>query len=269
MQQKLNANALFSARLDNNLDVFALRERAADLRRPQAEPGEARQKRIDDAVRQSIKAGGYYQGIGGSLGSYLANQAGGFDNLTGDEKRRIYEARQFGNLQASGAYSEQNEKSLISFLASERMQSGDQNLSLNERLQKQLNILNSGARTAEEKAIADRKLLSLSSSLDPSQLNSDLREKIALANEREADRKSNYERDSLKAQQESVEVQRQIADNNKKLLEIAEKQGVEGLKLYLEVLDKTSGGANVKKDSGKSADNQDVSNWYNQYNRDN
>ncbi|HEX8636809.1 MAG TPA: phage tail length tape measure family protein, partial [Pyrinomonadaceae bacterium] len=236
VQQKINSNALFETRLDNNLSIFDLRERARAFRNPQ-ESAEQRQNRIDDGARRHVEAGNFFVGGAfGNYGSYLANKAGGFDKLTAEQKRDIYEVRSFGNLGYLGnpqnsTFNELNANSLERSLASDRLRDADKNLSLNERLQKQLAIIDGSGGSEAERAIAGRKFLALTSGVDPSQLNGNLRERAALENEREADRKSKYETDLLATQKEALAIQKRREEVEKEMLDIVKKQGVEGLKV--------------------------------------
>ena len=51
IQRKINANNLFSARIDNSLDVFGLRQRAEDLRNPfETRSAESLKKEADDII---------------------------------------------------------------------------------------------------------------------------------------------------------------------------------------------------------------------------
>jgi hypothetical protein len=270
MQQKLKSNALFETRIDNNLSIFDLRERARNFRNPQESP-ETIRKRIDDVARRSAETGGFFPNFGGSFGSFLANQAGGFDKLTDNQKRDIYETRMFGNLGFIGnspdsSFNNLNQNSLQTALANDRLRESDNDLTLNDRLKKQIDIINSGISNVEERAIADRKLLSLTSGLNPNEINSDLRNKIAAAAESEAERRANFERDSLQIEKEKLAVQKEIDANGKRLLAIAEKEGLQGLNKAIEVIitNKSGGAADVKKeeDTGKSAGQEDVRNYY-------
>ena len=240
LQQRINRNALFSARLDNDLDVFDLRDRASQFRNPY-DAARAAKEREDIAKRYS-DAGGFFPGYGGNLGSYLSKQAGGFDKLNPNQIREIYETSLLSaNNQFGG-----NQNALISSLATQRMRDENQNLSLNKRLQKQIGIIYGGAGSAEEKAIADRKLLSISSGLNPNEIDSNLRDKIASANEREADRRERAEKEALKLDQERNTTLAAIAANQAALLKIAEKEGLKGVNDFLEITVKDETGGGIK-----------------------
>jgi hypothetical protein len=237
MEQSQNRLKLFETRLNNNLDVFDLRERANSFRNPKSD-GLVEKKQFDEIVKANIGRGNFLQ-YGGTYGSSLANQAGGFDKLTDEQKRSIYETSLLG--QVSG----NNQLSLITALANQRLAGSNQNQSLDERLQKQLSIIYGGASSNDEKAIADRKLVALTSGLNPNEISRDLREKIAVANENEAVRRESSEKESLRIQKETLQTQKQIADNGKRLLELAEKGGTSAIKSVVEIVDKTNGIVNV------------------------
>lgn len=255
-QQTLNRNKLFETRLDNNLSAFDLRETANRFRNPQSDTLVDKQI-FEEVVKNSISRGNFFNGAFGSFGSNLSNRFGGFDKLNDLQKRDIYEVEQLKFLRGDGGV---NDRSLISRLARERAGGSDQNLSLNERLQKQLSIINSGVSNESERGIADRRLIGLTSGLDPSQIKTELREQIAAANEREAVRKEGYERELLSIERENLAINKKIADAQEKLLKIAEKDGLEGLNNYLEitVLDKTGGGVST----GSAGTQEDVRRTY-------
>ncbi len=263
VQQKINRGNLFETRIDKDLEILGLRERARSLRNPQ-ESEEQRRKRIDGAAERGVNAGNFFQGGAfGNYGSYLANKAGGFDKLTDNQKRDIYETRMFGNVAGNApgsTFNTLNQNSLEMSLARDRVADGDKNLTLNDRLKNQIDTINSRASTAEERAIADRKLVALSQNINPNEIKGNLANLLAGANERLADAKSKYEQESLTIQKESLAVQKQMAENEKKLLEIAEKQGIEGLKIYLDIKDaeNTKSKANVERavpsDAGRQMD---------------
>lgn len=261
-QQAINRNKLFEARIDNNLSAFDLRETANRFRNPPADSLVDKQ-RFEEIVKSDIRRGLFSNGSFGTYGSSLAIGAGAdYEKLTDGQKRDIYEINQLKNLRNPNANfnslfsSDVNDRSLISRLARERVANPNENLSLNERLQKQLSIINSGVSTDGERGIADRRLIGLTSGLDPAQIRADLREQIAAANEREAVRKEKYESELLRVQKDELEVSRRIADVQEKLLKIAEKQGLEGLNnlLQIQLLDKTDNGIELLGASGTQAD---------------
>lgn len=260
-QQAINKNNLFSARLDNNLSAFDLRETANRFRNPQPDSLVERQQ-FEQVIKNSIERGNFFPNFGGTYGSDLANRSGGFDKLTESQKRDIYEVSQLSLLlkdEKNSPLNAQNNRTVISALARERSISPDENLSVNERLQKQLSIINSGVSNDSERGIADRRLIGLTSGLDPAQIKADLREQIAAANEREAVRREKYESEVLKLQRDDLAIQERIAATQEKLLKIAEKEGFDGLnKLLITVKDETSGGVST----GSSGTDADVRSTY-------
>lgn len=246
MERQQNALKLFETRLNNNLEVFELRDRADRFRNP--DRTEADKKRFDETVSSSISRGTFFAGGAfGTYGSFLANRAGGADKLTDAQKRDIYEVSMLSTLDPEKKFYDLNKGSLVRSLARQRLEGGDLNQSLNERLEKQLSIIYGSAGSADEKAIADRRFIGLTSSLDPSQLSADIREKAALANEREAVRKEQGEKDAAKTREEHLKVSKQIAADIKRLREINEKGGADGVKkqLTVELVDNSNGAARV------------------------
>ena len=250
-QQAIGKNRLFETRLDNNLSVLDLRQRAIDLR---SSDTLVSKQQFEEIVKNSISRGNFFPNFGGTYGSDLANRNGGFDKLTDGQKRSIYEVSLLSNV------SGKTRDSLITALSNERVANPNENLSLNERLQKQLSIINSGVTNDAERAIADKRLLGLSSGLDASQIKADLREQLAQANEREAVRRENYEKELLRVQKDDLEVNKKILANQEKLLKIAEKDGLDGLNKFLEITirDETRSGI----DTGASGTQADVRRTY-------
>lgn len=259
IQQKLNSNALFQTRLDNNLSVFDLRERARDLRNPR-ETEEQRRNRIEDGARRHVEAGNFFAGGAfGNYGSFLANQASGFDKLTDEQKLKIYEARSFGNVTGNApgsTFNDLNQNSLERSLASDRVRNADQNLSANDRLKKKLELIMNGATSDEQRAVAERQFLALTNGMDPSQLDAGNREKAAIFAENEAARKSKAEEDASKLQREQIKSQTELTGAINKLREVAEKEGLSGIeKLLVEIQDAPTTKSKVERakpaDTGK------------------
>ena len=235
LQQKTDSNKLFQTRLDNSLGVFALRDEAGNFRNPKTD-SLVDKNRFDEIIKQNISQGNFFNGAFGNFGSDASNRAGGFDKLTDQQKRDIYESATLNNAKLSGA----NPSDFISFLARQRSAAfDDPNATLQERLQKQIDIVGSSSpKTDDEKSIADRKLIALTQGLDPLKLTSRENDIAAQAREREAVRRENAEKDADKDRKEQIKLQKRIADNQEKLLKLAEKEGLKGLeKLLVEVRD--------------------------------
>ena len=246
LQAKQDSNKLFETRIDNSLDVFGLRDEANNYRFPKAD-SLVDKKRFEEIVQQNISQGNFFNGAFGSYGSNLANQAGGFDKLTEQQKRDIFEVATFSNLKNNPVNSQAgysgfgaNPTDFVGFLARQRNSSvDDPNAALQERLQKQIDIVDSSrANSPSELALADKKLIALTSGLDPSKLTDRERDTAASAREREAARRETAEKDAAADRKKQVELQTRIAENQEKLLELAQKEGLKGIdKLLVEIKD--------------------------------
>lgn len=270
LQAKGDSLKLFETRLDNNLGTFELRERASELRnfQPKFDHSQA-----DEIARRNVSYGGYTPG--GTYGSDLASRAGGFDKLTEQQRRDIYQVSllsQFpGGKKGIGDYSQNpfadpsltlNNRSLISALASEqlRTQNPDENLAVQQRLDKQLDIIASQrAKTPQEQALADRKALSLSSGLRPEQLTDSERTKLASINEREAVRRDNYEREAQKLRAEQAGYLKEIRDYQQGLKGTAGQGGNNALTVTIQ--NQSDADASIKQQT-RTPTAQDTADYY-------
>lgn len=209
---------------------------------------EFNKKLFDDSVRGNVSRGGFFPNFGGTFGSDLANKAGGYGNLNEQQKRDIYEVDFLSGFQKrpNDAFFEGNLRGAVSTLARDRVANPNENLSLNDRLEKQFSIINSFASSDEERAIANRKIIGLTQGANPNELSGRVREQAAQAREREADRLEKAETEANKQRESQLKVSEQIRDEIKKLNQIAESQGFAGV---IEIIDKTNGGTNIKKDA--------------------
>ncbi len=260
MQNNLNANALFSARLDNALNAFDLRDGAANFRDFREMPFEIKDPKQFFKDFTEFYSNEIEKRTGGSFLGYSKNGTFGgttsfdlrdglnfaFDKLAGG-----------GSIRREKTYADLTESEKQKYLSSVNQVDESKNLSLQNRLDKQFAIINSlGAANPEQIALANRKIISLMQGVDPSQLTTSQREQAALAREREAVRLENAEREAKDQRQKQIELQTRIADNQEKLLKIAEEKGLDGLNNFLEiqVKDETSGGVKVLGASPKPAD---------------
>ncbi len=243
LQTKINSNNLFSSKLDNALSTFNLRDEAANFRnfKPAFDVSQA-----DEIARRNISYGNFFPNFGGTFGSDLANKAGGFDKLTDKQKRDIYQTSLLSqpsfNTDSPSTFNALNQKSLVSKLAAEQLAlaNPDENKSFQEKLQKELDIVNKfklGAATQDQVDAANRNIVSLTS-VDPSKLDDRERSQAAVAREALADRQDKYQQEALAIEKEKLKVQQSIDKNQKNLLAIAEKEGIKGIeKLLVEVKD--------------------------------
>lgn len=297
LQKKLNSNALFEAKLDSDLEAFDLRERAKELRKsPKTLDITDPNKFFDDYIEfysKKLEAGGAARKFNASITAdgkgflgFAQTQNSPFtkyhSNIYTDADDKQYTAgfsqsdartdllNSYDRITSKdggfGGFSVR-QKSLADLTAADKdkffaeSQSQD-NQSFNDRLKSQLSIIESGAFSPEQQAIADKKLLGLTSALNPDEIRGDLKEKIALANEREAGHREAYERDLLQVQKDQLIADQMIAANTQKLLEIAEKEGSGKIKALIEIVNKTNGKASV---TGDVAGGDDVKSYYEQY----
>jgi hypothetical protein len=234
MQERQNKIALFNARLDSQLSAFDLRESAAAFRgNTPIDNGLVQKEFFNRVVRR---------GYNSDFGRY-ASGGKSFEELSDAEKLNIYEVDLLKSFPADGL----NQKSLVSALARDRNLTDNPNASIQERLQKQFDIiekLGSKSDLAETGAAADKRIIALTQGVDPSSLTTDQRVRAAAAREREADRTIKAEAEAAKAHKESLDASNRLADEIKKLRELAEK---EGLQAVINIVNKTGDEISVTK----------------------
>ncbi|HEX8248976.1 MAG TPA: hypothetical protein VF599_12435 [Pyrinomonadaceae bacterium] len=136
----------------------------------------------------------------------------------------------------------------------------DSDLRLQDRLQRQISLIQGkGFLSENEQAINDKKLIALSSGLNPSQLTYDLREKFAAARERDAVRIERYEQDATADRKKQIALQNRIAESLDKLKEIAEKEGLQGV---IRIIDESNGKADVRSRSVKTPTPRHTQEYY-------
>lgn len=117
-----------------------------------------------------------------------------------------------------------------------------------QRLEKQFDIVrNLGATSESERSLANRKIIELTSGLNPNELTSSQREQAINAREREAERLLNAEKDAARQREEQLQIQKRIDENLKKLADIAEKEGLKGIENIVRIVDETGGKVRVGK----------------------
>lgn len=133
-----------------------------------------------------------------------------------------------------------------------------------ERLDSQLRtVMAAGAATPEQKAIADRKIIALTSSLKPEDLTGIQREQAALAREREAVRLENAEKDAAKTAKDALKTQQRIDANLKRLVDKANTGGVEAINSELIIRDETNGAVEINKQPKRPTPNDTASLYQN------
>lgn len=253
MQQKLNDTALFGARLDSNLNAFDLRNQAATFRNYAPKPdADAEKKKFDERIRLAVE------------GSVVEKTFGGFFNngrkvsdYTPEQQRDIFEKQVLGNAAPN------NLEGTISYLARLRHspKAIDENLSFQERLQKQIDIIDKaklGATNQDEINNASRKIIALTS-VDPSKLNDSQRLRAAEERERDAVRIQDGEREARAQRAELIKLQSQTAENGKRLVQIAERDGLKGIENVIRLIDARTDGKSELRKAPTAADVQKAS----------
>lgn len=114
--------------------------------------------------------------------------------------------------------------------------------SASDRLERQIDALKRlSPSNADEQAIIDQRIIGLVRSIDPSQLSANQRSEGINAALREAERQERYRQQSLEVARQTLETNRSIDENQKRLLAVAEKGGVAGIDnaLKIQIQDET------------------------------
>lgn len=287
MQEKLNARALFSTRIDNNLAAFDLRERAKELRaRPKSPFGlddprsaftnfkiddpakfftdfvEHFTKKLEENAAKSATRYGFDSTFGGTVkvdqnpftrfhsniysdasGNQFTNgfsQSDARNDLLNSYDRVTSADGGFGGFSSrQKSFADLTEEDKRNYFAATQKQ--EINQGLNERVEQQLSIINSGVFNEDQREIADRKILGLTSGLDPNEISRNLREELALAAEREAGRKGEYERKAAEQRDAQNDYLKDIRDDFRSLKDEFKEKGFDAMKATLEIVDGTNG----------------------------
>lgn len=238
MRRKQEDFKLFELRLNSKLEANDLREQARSLRNPEKTQAqiEAEQEREKQRFNR-IAAGGYNWNTNPAaviereeIQRKLANK-----EITEEQAKNIIDARNQSIYQNailkqandfSGAknstFNDLNQQIAVSFLAQRQLKEQNPlygvnpNQSAQERLDSKINIIRQEqmkfGRDSQEFQLADRQLLAVGQSLNPSEMRADQREMLASAAEREATRKDNQEKEARK-QIDDLKTQVQILVN--------------------------------------------------------
>lgn len=284
MQQTINSNSLFSARLDNNLSVFDLQERARELRNYRSPGITDPAKFFSDYLEAGLKKlaannnGGLpqinasFSADGKSLLGFSQSQNSPYTrfdaNIYRDKDGRLVtngfsqsdarndifntyerESRFGGFVSRRKTFADLTEREKNDFF--NKVDPAD--VSLQQRLQKQLGIINSGVFTEEQRAIADRKALSISSGINPGQLTDSLRNQLAEITERQVQRQIDSEKATAKVMTDLLQVNERIAVSNEALVAIGKKGGVEAILRIINEAGKNVGVGTVPEPNPKDA----------------
>jgi hypothetical protein len=241
MVRQQNALELFNARANSALDAFDLRESAAGFRSFNNRPADSTkvdQETIDRVVKQFIER---RDAVAGG-GTFAPNLGIDFTKLTEDQKRDLFERQTIQNLRGAG----QPDQLIASFLASQRRANDpaaaiDANLSIQQRLDKQIAIINGlNPQNDAERQAADRRIIALTGGLRPEQLTENQRRAAADTREREALRIETAEQKAREQRAEQLDTQKRIDKNIQGLLKIAQSDGLTGvIRIINEAEDKT------------------------------
>lgn len=162
--------------------------------------------------------------------------------------------------EASGLY---RNPDYVNYRRSLISQQGGQADSVSEKLRKQLIALDSVQASDErQKAAADQKLLSIASGLDPNQLTSDQRRRVADAADRQAARVESREEDSYRIAKENLAIQTRLERLQTDLVNLAKAGKLGGgAEALVRILDGTEDGISTEVRNTRPK-NSDVSKTY-------
>lgn len=227
MTATANANALFSARLDSRLEASNLRSDATRFR--EGGGATAAAKAADDFLNASIaryrreEAQGLFRNPS-NLNRFASGISAGRRLSFFDERRANDEAN---GLFRNPQIEEDNRRRLA--LAAER-EPLDGSASARDRFERQLSVIR-GLRpeNEEQRAEAERKIIELGRSLDPTTLGDNENAAIAQALENQAVRVEQSEATAKAERVEAAKVNSNIDKNIADLLKIAQSEGLTGV----------------------------------------
>lgn len=247
MQKQQNSLELFSARLENRLKSAELRRDAQNFRNPADPKGaaERQQKTFETITRSGYEWNKNPAAVIERENTLRRLKAGEItqeeaDQIKAQRDQDIYQFSiydSFSKLSGSknSTFNAVNQQAAISFLASQALkaQNSSENKSFTDKLREQINIADSsGARTPQERALIDRKIIDLTRGADPSMLPADLRERAAGAREREASRTDNQEKEANEKRDKQIEI---LIQNQQDLIKLATNGDLESvLKIVVE-----------------------------------
>lgn len=240
MQQKLNADSLFNARLENDFARFDLKERADELRNFKPAKIEDPNKFFKDFIEAGLKQISASNGGSFTRFNRVSNADGSFGGFSQTDARNdvLKSFDRVSNADGSfGGFSVRN-RTFADLTSREKDDFiNKDNLSLQDKLSRQFVLAgNRNALNENQQATVDRKIIALSANLRPEQLTARQRDLVATANEKEAARKQAAEAEAARRDIARNGFLEQIAANGKRLTEIAEKDGFKGLEQILRVV---------------------------------
>lgn len=257
MQQKLNNDSLFNARLENDFARFDLRQNAEELRNFKPKGIEDANKFFEDFIADGLKQ--ISQANGGSFTRYNLTGAGnstfGFSQSDArNDLLNVYERLAGGgSISRRRTFQDLSEREKFDFLNRD-------NLSLQTRLGSAFDLAkNRTALTEEQQSLIDRKIISLAGGVRPEQLTESQRDILATANEKEAARREQSEARAQASRDAHTALLERVAASNERLTELAGKGGLAGI---VRIIDETDGAVEIKRPNA-----DDVARAYQDYQR--
>lgn len=220
MEAKAQSFKLLELKTANSLAALDLRQDASNFRNPF--DGEKQKKEQEEFVKNFLRNNPNYL--------FLQNK-----NVLDDTERQ--------NILKRFAPSALNEKPADRF---------------NEFLTQKADLLYKPNQSLEQQTVSDKKFIGLTSGANPLDLSKDLRERAAMAREREADRSSKLEEDAKKERADDRKIRERLIKVLEKLDKTAEKGGLKAIESVVRIVDDTKGAVQLESSPSRS----DVSSFY-------
>lgn len=250
MREMADASKLFDLKLDSALQALDLRETAAKFRGTgyQATPGET-----DEEYRRR-KSGYFDRAINAGYFSrdQLAARTGpnGELQMSQEERDRVSRSYLLAAARELPGLTDFNRDTVTIGAARLLEQRRAEDLSVNERLRKQLDVIDSLKPGSDaERAAADRKTIALAANLRPEDLDPNLRNRVASAAEREADRLVRQEADAQRVREEQRDYLKSISEQITTFLGIAKQGGTGAIEATIKVSEESGMVQDVTKTS--------------------
>ncbi len=273
LQQKINSDSLFNAKLDNDFAAFDLRARGDELRDFKQPKIEDPSKFFNDFIEAGLKqisalngGGTTFNLTGGGAATQGFSQSGSdpftrfnsniFADKTGKQFTNGFsqsDARNdlffnFDRVEGGLGGFNRRQKSFADLTENEKNDFiNKDNFNLQEKLARSFSLAeNRTALSDEQQAGVDRKILALSSSVRPEQLSESQRSLVAAAAEKEAARRDGYEQKAQTQRAELIAIQNKTLDELAKLRAIAEKEGFKGIENIVRIIDDSNSKIELK-----------------------
>ena len=237
LQKKQEEFGLFKLRVDGRIQASDLRAQAQQIR--DSGQTEEADKLLAAAISryQKNEASGFFQNVR-RLSAF-------YDKASPDSKVALFDFQR-QNEEASGLFRNPAYQNIVR--AGLAKQEFDQ--SAEGRFQKQVDELNkTKARTPEERAFLEEKLISLGKNFDPKELNQQQKNLLAEALENQATRVEKREQEAQTTRKEMLAVFKNLDKNGVRLRDIASTKGIKGVEAEITIKDETEAGVNYKIDT--------------------